>query len=158
MVAVYIEGYRNGVTNCNVYDCGGGGLWINNWLQSNMTSDLTQEQNYLQYNTVQNTSFIHKNYATAFNCFGTGNVISHNRASHNDALLMAFHGNDNIIEYNDFYDAVRETGDSGIIYCWGAYTAANNHIRYNFIHSGVGPEYRGSERMFVCGVYFDNCF
>jgi len=44
------------------------------------------------------------------------------------------YGNNHVVEYNDIYNVLKETGDAGVIYTgrdWGSW---GNILRYNFIH------------------------
>ena len=50
-------------------------------------------------------------------------------------MALNFSGNDNIIEYNEIHNVVKETSDAGAVYAYSTKTGRGNIIRHNYIHS-----------------------
>jgi len=80
-----------------------------------------------------------------------GNVASHNLIHNAPHEAIYFSGNEHLIEYNEIYDIVKETGDAGAIHTGRDYTWRGNVIRYNYFHDLHGPGLFG-----VMGVYLDD--
>ncbi len=72
---------------------------------------------------------------------GLGLVISHNRIHGSAHKMIAVEANDVLIEYNEFYDCVRESNDMGVIY-WADISILGTVIRYNYFHDN-GNVYNG---------------
>ena len=50
---------------------------------------------------------------------------------------IIFGGNDHIIEYNEIFNVVKETSDSGAVYSGRDWTARGHIVRYNYFHDLV---------------------
>ena len=66
---------------------------------------------------------------------GCGTVLRNNVFTNTRQYCINIYGNNNIIEGNELYDAIREVGDAGAIYNGGTTLYRGNHIRRNFIHN-----------------------
>ncbi|MBR5680569.1 MAG: right-handed parallel beta-helix repeat-containing protein, partial [Clostridia bacterium] len=64
-----------------------------------------------------------------------------------------FDGNDNVIEYNEFYDLLRESDDAAAIYCGRDYTLGGNIVRYNFFHDMKSD---ADSHIGIFGMYCDD--
>jgi parallel beta-helix repeat protein len=61
-------------------------------------------------------------------------------------------GNDHLLEYNEFHDLMKLSGDAGAIYMGRNWTYRGNEIRYNYFHDLIGENW-GVGNM---GVYLDD--
>ena len=66
-----------------------------------------------------------------------GVTISHNEIHDMPHSAIKLGGNDHIVEYNEIYDVVKETSDSGAVYIGRDWTARGNIVRYNYFHDLV---------------------
>ena len=83
---------------------------------------------------------------------GVGNVFSHNLVHDLPGSALNWTGNDNIIEYNEFYSVLKELGDWGVTYSGATWFSFGNVHRYNFVHHIMSlPEVHP-----VNGFYFDD--
>ena len=147
-VGVIINGgTNNGVQGCEIYDTGDGGIQI----KGGDRLTLTPGHNYADNNHIHRFSRIDLTYRHAIRINGVGNVASHNLIHDAPHEAIYFSGNEHVIEYNEIYDIVRETGDSGAIHTGRDYTWRGNIIRYNYFHDLHGPGLFG-----VMGVYLDD--
>ena len=134
-------GSNNNVTNCLVTGDGDGGIIING-------TGLTATNNEIAH------------YARTVYCYqagihieGSGNEISHNKiydAPHN-AVLMD--GTNQMLEYNEIYQCILCTQDSGAVYTGGS---GPNTVRYNFIHDLGKGQINTTQTPFAAGIYDDN--
>jgi hypothetical protein len=88
------------------------------------------------------------NYARAVLLTGVGNIVRKNIIANSGSKAMHIHGNDHIVEYNNFTNLILEQDDTGGIYIANNISDRNTIIRYNFFN-GVntklpgGPAYDG---------------
>ncbi len=65
---------------------------------------------------------------------GVGTVVEHNLVHRTPAGSLYYSGNENIIRYNEFYNAMREASDGGIIYAGRNWTEYGTVVEYNYLH------------------------
>jgi hypothetical protein len=82
-----------------------------------------------------------------------GAIVSHNRMHDHRHALMCFRGNDNIIEYNEFYNYTLEGDDCGCMYTGRKFDYQGNVVRYNWIHHAGDS---GRNDWGSSGVYMDD--
>jgi len=92
-------------------------------------------------------------YCFAVNVSGVGIVVRNNRFHGGHHAAIWFCGNDNIIEYNEFYDLLRESDDASCIYCGRDYTLGGNIVRYNFFHDMASD---AKTNLSIFGTYCDD--
>jgi hypothetical protein len=63
-----------------------------------------------------------------------GALIAHNRVHDVTYSAIHFAGNENILEFNEFYRLGLDGGDLGGFYTTGGWTSYGNVVRHNFIH------------------------
>jgi hypothetical protein len=80
------------------------------------------------------------------------NLISGNTMHSAGRAIMGFPGRASIVEYNNFYNAMRLTTDGSVYYA--NFEAGNNIIRYNLLHDSPGPA--GHTGAPVQGFYLDS--
>jgi hypothetical protein len=142
-------GEQNGVTDCDIYETGGTGIWI----RGGERSTLTPAGNYADNNYIHHVARLYRTYCPGISLNGVGNRATHNLIAHVPHMAMGFGGNDNLIEYNEIFDAGYESNDAGVIYTGRNWTMRGNIIRYNYFHDISGFEGKG-----CVGVYLDDLF
>lgn len=142
-----LDGHYNGVTNSEIYGTGKGGIL----LDGGNRATLTPGENYAVNNTLHDFSRIQRTYTPAVNITGVGNRVANNLIYNAPHEAIQFVGNNHIIEYNEIYNVVNETGDAGAIYGGRDWSAQGTVIRYNYIHD-IGNK-AGSDQV---GVYLDD--
>ena len=129
--AVYIKnGKENTISKNYMHDIGKGCVLIT----GGDKKTLSPSKNIITNNHMERFAVIGKRYCEAVGLLGVGDVVSHNRIHNTPHYVIRFMGNDNIIEYNDIYDAVTETGDAGALYAGRSWTNGGNVIRNNYFH------------------------
>ncbi|MBQ2826779.1 MAG: right-handed parallel beta-helix repeat-containing protein [Clostridia bacterium] len=136
------------IRGCSIHDCAGAG--IN--LESGDVKSLTPGNSLICDNHVYRMAYWALCYAGGINVCGVSNVARNNLIHDHPHTAMFFMGNDLLIEHNEMYNLIKDTGDSGAIYAGRDYSARGNIIRENFVHhlGGVG--------IGAMGVYNDDCF
>ena len=82
-----------------------------------------------------------------------------NNAVNNEAHMLPFHalnygGNENLIAYNEFYDALRDTGDCGVVYTGRQFLTRGTEIAYNYVHDFKHLDERTHDN--GVGIYLDD--
>jgi len=130
-VGIALEQATNSsVDSCNIYNIGGTG--VNMWGGSRLA--LLPANSRVENCNIYNFGRIFRTYQPGINIEGTGNTISHNNIHDSPHVAIKFNSNDNVIEYNEIYNVVKETSDSGAIYTSRNWTTLGNVIRYNYFH------------------------
>lgn len=128
---VTIEGGKyNGVLSSDIYETGIGGIS----LAGGDRQTLTPGNNYVRNNDIHSFSRIKATYSPAVALQGVGNIVSNNRIHDAPHYAIAISGNNHLIEYNEIYNVLTETGDSGAIYMGRDWSQQGNIIRYNYLH------------------------
>lgn len=119
------------IDGCDVHNIENGGIYLN--YTTDIDEGLVTQNNIARNCTVYNIGL--KNLiASAIYIGGTGNTVSHNTIFNVPNMGVFFYGNDNIIEYNDFYNCLKYCDDMGIIYGNPGIMGFGNIIRYNHLH------------------------
>ena len=146
--AVAIEGgFHNGVVSCDVHDVGMGGIL----LKGGERKTLTPGGHYAENNHIHDYSTWLRTGQYAVVMDGVGHRVEHNLIHDSPFEGIAIRGNDMVIEYNEFHNLMKETGDAGAIHTGRDWTWRGNVIRYNYFHDLKGPGLHG-----VMGVYLDD--
>lgn len=90
-------------------------------------------------------------YYTPIHFCGVGMTAKHNLIHDVPHCAIMFWGNDMIVENNEIYNAVSQTGDAGCIYTGRDYTFRGNRVCKNYIH------HIGGDCDCVIGIYNDDC-
>lgn len=128
--------FANNVTNtvidgCGVSDISKGGINVN-W-DAYHDPDLKAQNNIVKNCEVHNIgteNFI----AGAVYVGGTGNKVTHNTVYDTPHMAIWFDGNDNTVEYNEIFGALKYCDDAGIIYTNAGPYGYGNVVQYNYIH------------------------
>lgn len=127
---INIRGTRNKVQACHVYSTGQGGIL----LSGGDRRTLTPAENVAENNEIHDFNRVCKTYNSAVWPMGCGQRIVHNLiydGPHNAILL---HGNDHVIEHNEFHHLAQDTDDASAIYSGRNPSEQGNVIRYNYFH------------------------
>jgi len=130
-VGIALEQATNSnVNSCNIYNIGGTG--VNMWGGSKLA--LIPGNSRVENCNIYNFGRIFRTYQPGISVDGTGNTLSHNSIHDSPHMAIKFSGNDNVIEYNEIYNVVKDTSDSGAVYTARNWTNLGNVIRYNYFH------------------------
>ncbi len=102
---------------------------------------------------IHDFGYLGKCYFFGVSLSSIGAVVANNRFHGGVHSAVWFDGNDNVIEYNEFYDLLRESDDAAAVYCGRDYTLGGNIVRYNFFHD-LKPETKRASTVF--GTYCDD--
>lgn len=122
------------VANNDIYNTNGGiGITGGDY------KTLTPAGNEVINNKIEKYDRITKLYNPAIDMKGVGNRIAYNEISYADHMAIGTHGNDNIVEYNNIHDVLRNTNDAGAVYMYIGNGPTNfdqvgNVYRYNWFH------------------------
>ncbi len=152
--AVRVEGGSDhGVIGCDMEQMGDGGVV----LHGGDKRTLTHAGHFAENNHIHHFSRWNPMYKVGIELFGVGLRASHNLVHHAPHVGISFCGQENIVEFNEVHNVVRQANDAGAIYSQPGidedWTMRGNIVRHNFVHHIYG--YRGHGCM---GVYLDDCF
>ncbi|MHB8996866.1 MAG: right-handed parallel beta-helix repeat-containing protein [Armatimonadota bacterium] len=147
--AATVSGTGSGLTGCDIYGCGNGGVI----LAGGDRPTLTPAGNYVDNCHIHHYSRWNRILRPGVLISGVGNRITHNLIDNAPHMAIQFSGNDHIIEYNEIHSMVYESNDAGVMYGGYNWTMRGHQIRYNYIHHIYGFEGRG-----CVGVYLDDMF
>ena len=154
-------GKNNTVKNSVIHNTGVGGVRIN----GGNRKTLEPSGSLIENCDISETNRMKSSYSPNIQLVGVGTVVRHNRIHGNDHTGFQMSGNDFVIEYNEFFDLVREAQDMGAIYSGRNPTELGNTVRYNYFHdihsNSTGAH--GSQAIFIddgsCDLYvFGNIF
>lgn len=159
---VVLNGGKNAtIQNSLIRDMGSGGISVNTGNRKTLESGNTLIEN----NEIAETSRIKSSYAPNINLNGVGAVIRHNKIHGNGHAGIIYYGNEFLIEYNEFYDLVRQAQDMGAIYTGRNPSELGNVIQYNYFYdiSSINASPYGAQAIFIddgsCGTkVFGNVF
>jgi len=142
-------GTGNGVTGCDIYQVGAGGVRI----EAGDRKTLAPGNCFADNNYIHHTARIMRIYNPCVSLYGVGNRATHNLMAHVPHMAIYFDGNEHLLEYNDIDDVCYESNDAGAIYAGRNWTMRGNVIRYNYLHNISGFEGNG-----CVGIYLDDAF
>ena len=142
-----VDGRRNGVVACDIYDVGTSGIALN----GGDRAALVPAGHYAENNDIHHYSRRKRTSCPAIGLSGVGNRASRNFVHDAPHCGINYGGNDHRIERNEIARLCWETGDVGAIYTGRDWTMRGNVVRHNFIHETLAPGQVGS-----MGVYLDD--
>ncbi|MEM4254699.1 MAG: right-handed parallel beta-helix repeat-containing protein [Candidatus Norongarragalinales archaeon] len=105
---------------------------------------LKPTNNSVTRNTIYRASLLTRSGTGVF-LRSVGGLVANNTIFEMPRSAVGAQGNDNVFEFNHFYDLNRETQDSGGIYLISrSWLYRNNTLRHNFIHDTGGYFYNSS--------------
>lgn len=144
---VSIRGIGSQVRSCDLADIGGTGITVS----GGDRATLEGAGNSVVNNHVERFGRVWRTYHPAIAVGGVGQRIASNRLHDGPHSAIVFSGNDHVIELNEISDVLKETGDSGAIYCGRDWTLHGTVIRHNLFH-----HIRGTSDRWQNAVYLDD--
>ncbi len=123
-------GSNHMIHTCDIHTLGRGGITISGG--DRMT--LTPSEHLVENCEIHNFSRIDRTYTPAVHVDGVGIRVAHNTIHDTPCHALRIEGNDHLVEYNEVYNAVRESDDQGGIDMFYNPTYRGNIFRYNFWH------------------------
>lgn len=123
-------GHNNLVTNCYIYDMGGGGVY----LAGGDPKTLERGNNVVKNCEFYNISNL-RTYTPAVYLEGVGNTMQDNYIHDAPHMAVQVMGNDMLITRNKFINTVWNAEDMGVIYMGRCWTWLGNVISYNYIEN-----------------------
>lgn len=145
--AVGLEGSDCSVRACVFEDLGGTGVE----LAGGNRVELVAGRMVVEDCVFRRCARVLRTYQPAIRVAGVGNVVRHNDVGELPHFALMMHGNEHVVEGNEFHHVVLETGDAGALYLGRDWTLHGNVVRNNLFHS-----IRGSDSRFQNGVYLDD--
>lgn len=134
-LAVRIDGGHDcGVQSSDVWATGEGGVV----LSGGDRTTLTPGRNFVDNCDLHDFQRRAKTYRPAVLISGVGNRVSHCAMHDVPHSAIIYGGNDHVIEYNEFWNTIRVTGDGGVVYCGRDWSARGTQIRFNHFHDNIG--------------------
>jgi len=131
-----MAGTNHGITNCEIYDMGAGGILLGGGDRTTLQSG----NNYVKNCHIYNFNRLDKTYKSGINIDGVGNKIQHCRINNAPGTAIYLHGNDHVIEYNEIDHVMMDGDDQGAYYLGRDPSEFNNIVRYNYFHHiGISP-------------------
>lgn len=143
---------ESGVLSCDIEQIGAYGIYIVSGKGNRST--LEPVGCYAVNNHVQDFGRIERTYYPGISMEGVGNYIAYNKIHNAPHMALRAEGNNNIIEFNEIYDVVKETKDAGAFYTCRDQLAFGNIMRYNYYHDIYGGT--GDAGGSAVGFYVDD--
>ena len=144
-------GHDNGVSNCEIYATGEGGIILG----GGDRSTLTPGNNFAVNNNIYDCSRWVRTYRAGIFMYGVGNIVKNNLIHDLPHTAVFFWGNEHLMEYNEIHHVCMETGDAGAFYNGRDWTQRGSIIRHNYFHHLHGVEGQGGFTD-VMAVYLDD--
>ncbi|WP_218934218.1 right-handed parallel beta-helix repeat-containing protein [Rosistilla ulvae] len=147
---ISINGTENTIRSCDLYNLGTAGISV----RGGDRKTLTPAKNLVVNSHIHDYGKFQRSYAAGISVKGCGQIVRNNLihdAPHNAIL---YGGNEHLMERNEIYRVVMETGDSGAFYTGRDWTSQGNVLRHNYIHDLGGGD---SKHVNTMGVYLDDC-
>ncbi|MDD4102900.1 MAG: right-handed parallel beta-helix repeat-containing protein, partial [Kiritimatiellae bacterium] len=147
---ISVNGRENLIRSCDLFHLGRNGIS----LTGGDRKSLAPANNIAQNNHVHHYALFQRTYAPAISAQGCGQIVRHNLIHDAPHNAITYGGNEHVIELNNIFRVVMETGDAGALYTGRDWTSQGNMIRHNFIHHLGGGDDKHVNTM---GVYLDDC-
>lgn len=147
---VSLNGTANVVRSCDLFNLGKSGISLSGGDRKTLTPGRSLAEN----NHIHHYGLFQRTYAPGIGVQGCGQIARLNcihDAPHNAVL---YGGNEHLLELNEVYRVVMETGDAGAFYTGRDWTSQGNVLRHNYIHDLGGGDAKHVNTM---GMYFDDC-
>jgi hypothetical protein len=141
-----MAGKNNGFRSCEIYQTGAGGIILGGG------DRLTLEPagNFIENCKIYDFNRVYRSYRGAVKIDGVGNRLSHCLIYNGTHVGIMVHGNDHIMEYNEFHHICMDVDDMGVIYLGRDPSEYGNVVRHNFFHHIGQPD------VSVMAVYADD--
>lgn len=146
---ISVTGDNHRVDSCHIYNIGGRGISLSGGDQTTLEAGNSIAQN----NWIHNFGRLNKTYYGGITIQGVGNTARHNLIYDGPHLGIQYGGNDNIIEYNDVSNVLKEAADMGAIYGGNSYVNGRGVVfRGNVVHDLVTDSVHSGQY----GIYVDD--
>lgn len=143
------SGINHCIQSCTINGTGLGGISISGGDRNTLEPVRIRVDNC----DISDFSRMKKTYCFGVSISAVGAVISHNSFHDAPHSALLFHGNENIIEYNEFYRLLLESDDASAVYTGRDYATNGNTIHYNYFHD-LGSD--AKSRIGIFGTYADD--
>jgi len=147
---VVLQGSECSIRSCDVFHIGRAGISVS----GGDLKTLTKANNLIENNHVHHFGLFQRTYAAGIGVQGCGQIMRHNSIHDAPHSAVLYGGNEHLLEYNEVYRVVMETGDAGAFYTGRDWTTQGNILRYNYIHDLGGGD---ADHVNTMGFYFDDC-
>ena len=147
---ISLHGEESSVRSCDVFHIGRAGISVH----GGDRNSLTKGNNVIENNHVHHFGMFQRTYAAGIGLQGCGHVVRHNCIHDAPHAAVLYGGNEHLLEYNEIYRVVMETGDAGAFYTGRDWTTQGNVLRYNYVHHLGGGD---ADHVNTMGFYFDDC-
>lgn len=139
--AVNVTGNNNLVTQCDFYELGGQGINVG----GGDINTLTPSGSIIENCYFENCGQITRTNLPPLQLSGCGVTARRNTLTGAPHSALAYGGNNHVVEYNDFYNCLKDgSTDAGIIYVGASLSNIGTIVRNNYIHdsnSGLAAVY-----------------
>ena len=143
--AIDIDGDNNSISYNKLRDTGGTGISI----LGGDRATLTAADNIIADNDIKRFGRLLRTYHPGIEISGVGQKVIHNVISDAPHSAIIFYGNDHLIQANEIFRVLLETGDSGAIYCGRDWTLQGNIITCNIFHDLPGTDSRYQNAVYL---------
>lgn len=143
------SGVNHCIQSCDIKGTGLGGISISGGDRNTLEPVHIRVDNC----DISDFSRMKKTYCFGVSLSTVGAVVSHNSFHDAPHSALLFHGNENIIEYNEFYRLLLESDDASAVYTGRDYATNGNTVRYNYFHD-LGSD--AQSRIGIFGTYADD--
>jgi hypothetical protein len=140
-------GYDHRIENCSFYDLGTGGINMG----GGDRKTLTAANNTISNCVIHTVNRWDRSLKAGINIDGVGNRIQHCLIYDAPSSAIYLHGNDQLVEHNEFHNVMQEGDDMGALYLGRDPSEFGTVIRDNYFHDiGFGETHR------TWAVYYDD--
>ena len=148
LAGIVIRGGReHEVTGCVVVDCGSSGISAS----GGHRPTLTAAGHRIERNHVYRFARRWRTYQPGITVAGVGNQIRYNIVHDAPHMALSAAGNDHVVEFNEIFRVVYESGDAGAYYVGRDWTQRGTVLRHNYWH-----DIRGYGGLGGMTVYLDD--
>ncbi|MBE6542241.1 MAG: right-handed parallel beta-helix repeat-containing protein [Ruminococcaceae bacterium] len=146
--AIYLNGWRNIVSNSEIAHIGRKGIVIEGGDEATLTHSGCRVTN----NYIHHFGEVYITYMQGIMAIGCGHLIDHNEVCYTPHTAVGLAGSEHLFEYNYVHHAVQDSADAGAIYQGGNWTARGTVMRYNIV-ADIG---KSNSPYYPKAFYFDD--
>jgi len=147
---ISLSGTGNTIRSCDLFNLGTTGISVS----GGDRKTLTKAENLIVNNHIHDYALFQRTYAPAINVQGCGQIVRNNCLHDAPHIAVLYSGNEHLLEKNETYRVVMETGDAGAFYTGRDWTSQGNILRHNYIHDLGGGD---AGHVNTMGIYLDDC-
>ena len=126
------------ISGCHIYDLGSSGIYAETITGSEIyrriIENLENMGNIVENCEIHSFSRISRTYTPAVKTSGVGMIVRNCKIYDAPHVAIIVEGNNTLIENNEIFDVLKETGDAGVIYSGFKKHEMGIMIRNNYIH------------------------